>query len=668
MLHKDVPLPEWVDDPYRMQQICREIRDTKECGIDTETTGKDNWMTDSVLFWSLCPSLNKRYCLSRRMLRILKEELGNDPSITWAMTNANFDNCMMANSGVPLLAGQIHCTLVMDALYDENRTGRHGLKETAKDHLSLNMNEFKSVFKKRGKETYQDTLLRIMDTEPDKAIDYASLDAFASLAVHKFLRQKLESTKLRTGITLWDYFVGIEAPYTKVLYHNIRRGVRVESWYLKWIRVPIEKEMRKLEHMFAKKAGKEVNLQSPKQLIDVFINRLGHKPLKWTSGGESGNRQPSVDVNVLKIWAKEGCECSKILLKHRELAKIIGTYVDGMLSRQDKNCRIHTKIQQHIAVTGRTSSKDPNLQNLKRPADDIWVIRGAFIPRPGYTLVAADYEQLEMRILADLSGDENMRNVIRKGWDIHSGTASLMYDTPYEKIIEAQNEKKRLSGLKIDKLEWPEWVPRIVGYRQDSKTIGFGIVYGQGDDALAKKLGISREEAGIRKMKFFEPFPQVQEFIEETHRRCRYELQVDTLLGRLRRLVDADSDWLEPQYDYKTREMLPERPGPLASRALRQDVNSRIQGTAAEIAKLAQILTENDSGLKNLGVEQLLQVHDEILFEIPNENLDEACGRIKNIMSRPLQDIPERLGLNFRELSVPLDVDVGRGESWAQAH
>jgi DNA polymerase-1 len=655
-----------VDNWETMEPLVKRIRDTKLCGLDTETTGLD-LAKDHVLFWSLAPDMESRFCLDRRMLEIFEAEIAGDESISWVMTNANFDNCMLANSGVPLLKGPIYCTLVMDWLYDENRR-RHGLKETAMDYLGLNMRKFKEVFKKKQKETYQDALLRMMDQEPESAIDYASLDAYATLAVFKHLKEELENERTVHGNTMWDLFKDFEAPYTKVLYKCIRRGVMLDIGWLEEIREPIVKDMRYLERQINKIAGFEVNPQSPTQLRSLFFDRLGYEPVKMTSGGKSGNKQPSTDESILNDWAKAGCEVSKLILQHRALGKVKGTYVDGMIQRCDPHLRIHPMLTQSVTVTGRLSSREPNLQNIPRPDDDKYGLRGAFMPGTGMTLVAADYRQLEMRILAHVSKDKRMQEVIRNGWDIHMGTASVMYNVPYEEMAAAKKKADQLKEAEVPREKWPARVRELMGYRQDAKAIGFGINYGKGDNALAEDLGISKEEAQERKRKYFKPYPNVELFIATTHRQTRETLEVATILGHKRRLTDADADWRGGYYDLRQRRDVPERPGPLAARALRQDVNSIIQGSAANIAKLAQQLCEESEDLARLGAEQILQVHDEILFEVPEEYLKECCETIKGIMEKPLIDIPERLGYNFRELDVPLDVDVGHGEAWSEAH
>jgi DNA polymerase-1 len=426
--------------------------------------------------------------------------------------------------------------------------------------------------------------------------------------------------------------------------------------------------MDKIQFEFNKIAGEEVNLNSPKQLREIFIDKLGYKPVKWTSGGASGNKQPSVDESVLKQWVEDGDELAGLVVKLRGLSKTRGTYVDGLIERCDSRLRIHPMLTQAVTVTGRLSSRDPNLQNIPRPDGDVYGLRSAFMPGTGYTLVAADYAQLEMRLLAQMSRDPRMQKVIKDGWDVHMGTASVMYGVPYEKMVKAKKAAGKLEKAKVPLDKWPEDVLLLMGYRQTAKAIGFGINYGKGDNALAADLGITKEEAAERKKEYFAPYPEVEKFIDFTHNYCREFLEVSTILGRKRRLPEADHDWREGFYSRKQRRWVPERPGPTAARALRQDVNSIIQGSAADVARLAQIECEQSEELEALGVRQILQIHDEILFEVPTEYLKEGCGVIKDVMERPFWNLPERLGLDFRELSIPLDVDIGTGEAWSEAH
>lgn len=475
---KEMPIPELVDTPERMLQVCREIRDTGVCAVDTETTGL-NLMKDYVLFWSLAPSLDVRYCLTPPMLPIFSKELGHNPDLLWIMTNANYDNNILANSGVPLLSGNIHCTLVMDWLHDENRLGRHGLKETAKDHIGLNMKQFKAVFDRRPHETYQDTLMRMWETNQVDAIDYASMDAWASLAVYRNLKKRLMEERTIGDLRLWDIFVNIEAPYTKVLYHCIRRGIRIDPEYLETCRKPIEKDLARISKNITKIAGREINPLSPKDLNKIFFGELGYIPVKWTKGGESGEKKPSLDEFTLKTFSANGDELSNLILRYRSLNKVKSTYIDGLLKQVDSDNRIHSSLSQHITVTGRLSSSNPNLHNIPRPDEDAYQLRRAFIPKEGCVLVAADYAQLEMRLLAICSGDNNMQEVIRSGKDIHMGTAALMNSIPYEEMVEAKKVAGQLEKEKIPRNKWPERIDFLMKKRQAAKAIGFGQLRGR---------------------------------------------------------------------------------------------------------------------------------------------------------------------------------------------
>ena len=678
MWHK-LPLPEWIDAPERMLRVCREIKDLGRTALDTETTGLDT-RRDYVKFWSLCPQPGVRYCLSADMLQILNQELGQDPDITWIFTNAVYDTQVMENTGIPLFAGKIHCTIIMDTLHDENREGFHGLKACARDHLKLNMNEFKGVFEPKKGESLPEAMDRIMKHAPEKAIDYASMDAWASLGVHDWLKDQLEAFQCPTGITLMDYFTKLEAPYTKVLHRMMRRGVMTSREHFENLRVPLERDMADLSRQLARIAGREININSHPQVRKLLFDQqdgLGLRPIKWSSGGRSGIRQPSTDEETLEILAEEKkIEEAQIILRFRSLSKTYGTYVKGILKFIREDDRIYTSIKQNKR-TGRISSTQPNLTNLPRPEEDKYVIRGGFIAPPGRRIKAVDYAQIEMRGMAHLSQDENMIDVICRGWDIHGGTASISYGIPYEEIVEAKKIISRMKKEKVPQAEWPAWAADYVQKRQNSKATGFGLNYGEGINALAEKLGITKEAAKQVVEDYFRPYPGVRAFIEDTHHQASTEGIVYTLLGRPRRLPDAVSDWI-PAHTTRYGRYVPKRPGKFGARALRQDVNSRIQGTAAEILKLAQLRLEGMGEfasrdaelLRALGARQLLQVHDEIVLEEEdNDNIAAEVDRcLIRLMEHPLDDVPELIGVDIRKLSVPLTVDISHGYNYAEAH
>ena len=648
-----VPPVTWVDTPEDFMKFARHVRDTGESALDTETTGLDR-SKDYVLFWSACPEENTRYCFSREMLPLWDAELAKNLDIKWYFTNQTYDFAMLLNSGVGVPLGDSYCTLAMDWLLDENRQGRHGLKETAWDYLELNMREFKEAFKGKKKgESYHERLLRAMDEEFESATSYASLDAWATFRVFHEIKRRLMKEYSMDGMCLWNYFEEVEMPFTRVLHNCCRRGVMVDLGYLEELSPKIEADIVKIQKQLNKIADREINPNSPKQLQYLFFDKLGLKPIKMTKGGTSGNRQPSTDESCLSAWAEDGIEAAELLIRHRELAKMKGTYVDGLSKWVDKNLRIHPTLTQHVTVTGRLSSVDPNLQNIPRAGTDKFGIRSAFMPKDGCLLLVLDYEQLEMRLLAHYAQDANMIDVIRKGWDIHTGTAALMFGYEYEEIKAAL--KKNKLATKDDRVILTALEIAMCFSRQASKSIGFGINYGEGPKKLAKTLGVSIQRAKELMAQYFEPYPAVQDFINGVHAYILDHAKVETILGRPRRFHELVA--IGKMLDTRSRWNLPGTAKMNLARAERQSLNSVIQGSAADVAKMAMIKCEFDPRLAQLGVEMLLQVHDELLFEVPEENADEAMKIIIEIMEHPFNE----------DLLVPLAVDGGRGYAWSEA-
>jgi len=297
-------------------------------------------------------------------------------------------------------------------------------------------------------------------------------------------------------------------------------------------------------------------------------------------------------------------------------------------------------------------------QNLPRPEGDEFGIRSAFIPKQGYILVGADYEQLEMRLMAHESEDANMIDVIRRGWDIHAGSATLMYDRDYDAVIAASKRKKEVAKLKEKNLPYTsltELELAMIFERQAAKTIGFALNYGEGDEKLAKALGISISRAKALKEEYFKPYPGVRDFINGVHYFIHDYGFVETILGRPRRFHEMTG--IIPKLKRMSRWHLPGADKANLARCERQGPNAVIQGSAADLAKMAMLNCEHSPELRDLGVEMLLQVHDELLFEVPEETVDEAIPIIRDLMEHPLPD----------ELLVPLGVDIGRGYSWSTA-
>lgn len=660
-----MPPPIWVDTPEAMAGVVAHIRRTKECALDTEDTGLNLWK-DHVVVWSLCPDINTRYCLSREMLEIYEQELAHDPTITWYFTRMIYDFNMLANSGVTPPVGDCYDTLAMDWLYDENRQGTHGLKETATEYCEIPMKDLKEVTKVRKGETIPDAFMRLLIEDFDAAIDYASKDAWATFRVFKALRKKLRYQFNSQGQCLWDYFQEIEMPYTRTLYNMVRRGIKVNKPYLISLRPQMERGIARIVREITKVAGKEINLNSTPQLRWLLYEKLGLTPFKQTKGGKSGKRSPSTDADVLERFAEEGVEVCQLITDVRGLTKTLGTYVEGLQRHADPLDRIHPMLNQHVTVTGRLSSTEPNLQNIPTMENDAYHLREAFIPRKGYVFIVFDYAQLEFRILAHMANEPNLIEVMKKGWDAHTGTASIMFNFAYEDIIAAAKKKKKIEAAKEKKesgkpltqedllfisMVLTDLEKEMIFARKAAKAIGFGLLYGEGVKKLAHTVGVTIERARELIEMFFDPYPNIRNYIEMMHYKAHTEHHIETVMFRPRRfpaMVDVG------HLGY--RQMSGEMRGQIA-RMERQAVNSSIQGSAADIVRRAQILCEFDAHLQAMDVGMLLQVHDELIFEVPEENADEAFPIIKNHMEHPLPF----------ELLVPLVAEGGIGHSWAAA-
>ena len=292
-------------------------------------------------------------------------------------------------------------------------------------------------------------------------------------------------------------------------------------------------------------------------------------------------------------------------------------------------------------------------QNLPRPGTDRFGIRSAFIPKAGHVFVVVDYEQLEMRLLAHFSQDPNMIDVINRGWDIHTGTAALMFGHKYDDIVAALNRKKL--AAKDPNVTLTPVEKEMCFSRQSSKSIGFGLNYGEGPKKLAKTLGVSVNEAKALMAKYFEPYPLVQEFIESVHAFMLDHGVVETILGRPRRFHEMAD--IRKLLKNTRRKYLPGTAKKNLARAERQSLNSCVQGSAADVAKMAMIKCEFDRRLQQLDAQMLLQIHDELIFEVPEENAKEAMRVVCEIMEHPFDE----------DLLVPLDVDGGIGAAWSEA-
>jgi DNA polymerase-1 len=654
-----IPVCEWLDNESAVEEAGRYLNNSprKMVAFDTETTGL-HVIRDYPLMLSLSDGVRRFACMwdPWGWHPAIKGILEN-PSIIKIGTSIKFDMHMCANRGV-YVSGELRDTLVMDWMYDENRWN-HDLKATARDHCGIKMKDFREVFpmfpkrKNRPPDTAGEAIMRKLSTPEGfaEAVEYAGLDAFASFKVHDYLEMKLKEELVpgRPNYTYWDLFLDLETDFTRVLWNMERRGFMIATGHLKSQIGPMEAEMEHIRGTIAQFLGRPLNPNSPKQLQEVFFGILNYTPIKYTGGGQSGIKQPSTDEEVLTHFADNGCPISNLILKHRSISKTKGTYIVGPLELVDDGLRLHTRLNQHGTVTSRLSSSEPNLQNLPRPGGDVYKIREAFVASPGKVLLVSDYEQLEMRLMAHFSQDPRMVQAILDGLDLHCYTVSLMYGVSYEEVLAAKKKKGDLTDRE----------KMLLGYRQAAKATGFGLIYGIGPMKLGKDLSAElgrlidlREAQNLIRM-YFDIFQGVESFIKTTHRLCKQNEYVTTILGRKRRLPGINAQGGKDQDDDVNAKGV-------AAQAKRQSVNSIIQGTAAEIAKVCMIRSENDPDLRTLGVDLLLQIHDELIFELDDDVdvINLASKRIKDIMEDPFPGY---------KISVPLPTDYHIGYTWAEA-
>lgn len=628
-------------DAGKLQSLINELMNQEFIAIDTETTGLVVWK-DLPLYWSLAWG-GKRATIHAGLLPHFMEVFTN-PRITWILANAKYDMHILANVGI-ILAGRVVDIQVMHALLYEDKP--HNLKFIAQHILGWTWASFEDQFGKIGKKQSAEDVIRRAERENmSLLIEYAANDAWGTLGSFRELRKQLEHaltySLFRTEPpfieTLWDLFWKIETPYTKTLWRMERHGIRVDRQRLELAAPEAVKEIEQVEKEIAKLAGRVINPKSTPQLRDWLINERGLSPVKMTKGGKTGVREASVDATFLDRHS--GDEAVKLVTKHRELSKLYGTYITGLHEVMDPRDRIHTRFNQDVARTGRLSSSNPNLQNIPRPANDKWHLRGAFIPEDGNVIIAVDYEQLEMRLLAAASMEPKMIDIFASGRDIHTGNVEMVFGIPYDDVVKAKKIEKQVKNGELPPEAMTDYVNLCLRRRNEIKSVGFGLNYGMGAVRLARQLGISDQEAQDLINKYMDTYPAVQQFFKEAVHETETTGYAFTLLGRRRNVPEIMS--------YRKDER---------AQGERIATNTQIQGSAADVCKVAQINLDKIDLEGRYGCKQLLQVHDEVVFECPRETAAAAQAEIADIMQHPF----------FRDLTVHLGVDMGSGESWEQA-
>ena len=508
--------------------------------------------------------------------------------------NIKYDTHVFANAGIAV-RGYAHDTMLESYVLEAHKS--HSLESLAERHLGRKGLSYEDMC---GKGVHQ---IAFAQVEIEKASEYSCEDSDMTLHVHQQLWPQIEASA-----GLLDVYSHIEMPAVAILGRIERNGVLIDAPKLALQSQQLAERMLALEREAYEIAGQPFNLGSPKQIGEILFGKLGLPVKKKTMSGA-----PSTDEEVLAELAADYPLPAK-LLEHRGLSKLKGTYTDKLpLMINPATGRVHTNYAQAVAVTGRLASNDPNLQNIPIRTPEGRRVREAFIAPAGHQILSADYSQIELRIMAHMSGDPGLLKAFAEGMDVHRATASEVFGTAPGDVSSEQ--------------------------RRYAKTINFGLIYGMGAFGLAQSLGIERSAANTYIERYFERFAGVRRYMEDTRVSARQKGYVETLFGRRVYLPEINGG-----------------NGPRKSGAERQAINAPMQGTAADLIKLAMIAVQGVLDREQRATRMIMQVHDELVFEVPEAELEWARAEVPRIMA------------SVAEFKVPLLAEVGIGNNWDEAH
>jgi DNA polymerase-1 len=595
---------ECVTDEASLDQWLKKIEGAQLTAVDTETTSLDALAAELVgISLSVRPGeacyipvahRNGEEQLRREfVLEKLKPWLESETHLKIGQ-NLKYDTHIFANYGI-ILGGVAFDTLLESYVLESHLS--HNMDSLAECHLGMKTIRYEEVC---GKGAHQ---IGFDQADLKIATDYAAEDADITLRLHLELWPQIqESPGLRY------VYEKIEMPAMRVLGIMERNGIRIDSVLLGKQGQQVGKRLLELEREIHELAGQPFNIQSPKQIAEILFVQQELPVIKKTPSGG-----PSTDEEVLQKLAEDYPLPARIL-DYRSLAKLMSTYIEKLPRMADpKTGRVHTNFSQATAVTGRLASSDPNLQNIPVRTEEGRRIREAFIPAEGCRLLSADYSQIELRIMAHIAEDENLLAAFRDGKDVHQATAAEIFGIPLEEVNSEQ--------------------------RRYAKVINFGLIYGMSAFGLAGNLGIERSAAQNYIAKYFDRYPGVAQYMERTRLEARENGYVETVFGR--RL------WL-PEIKGSN--------GPRRQGAERAAINAPMQGTAADLIKLAMIAVENWLEREQLKTKLLLQVHDELVFDVPLDEIELLQAKLPDLMC------------NVAQLKVPLVVSIGIGDNWEEAH
>ena len=598
-----------ITDLDQIDEWIKEAEEVGEVAVDTETSSLDPHQADLIGI-SLCSKIGKACYIPighKSKISINKNDvikklkpLLEDPSVKKIGQNIKFDFIVLFRCGI--IISPMEDTMLMSYVLDAGKN-RHNMDTLSEIHLGHKTISFKEIVGTGKKQ------INFSEVEIDKAKDYAAEDADVTFRLYK---KFIKNLKLEKMINIYEIF---EKPLIKILAFMEMEGIEIDSKFLKSLSLKFEKKIKNLEKEIFKISKKDFNIASPKQLGEIIYNDLKIAGLKKTKKGSF-----ATSASVLEDLAFKGHKFPKLVLDWRQISKLKNTYSETLPEHVNpKTKRVHTSFLLAATTTGRLASSDPNLQNIPIKSEDGKDIRKAFTAKKGHLLISADYNQIEMRILADLADVKELKKAFQNNEDIHSLTASQIFNVDIKKIDQDQRRK--------------------------AKAINFGIIYGISQYGLAKQINVSNYEAEEFLKAYFSKFPEIKIYMDNTIKFCRKSGYVNNIFGR-RSYFNGIND-----KNFNVRNFQE-----------RAAINAPIQGSASEIMRLAMIrLDKKLNEHKNIKSKMLLQIHDELIFEVPKNDQNTTIKIIKNEMNSVVKS-------EYHSFSIPLTVDVNIGDNWGILH
>ena len=598
-----------ITDPKEIDDWIMEAEKNGEVAVDTETSSLDPHQAD-LIGVSLSHKIgkacyipighNSEKCIDKNLVLKKLKPLLEDPSIKKIGQNIKFDFIVFFNHGIKLTA--MEDTMLMSYVLDAGKN-RHNMDTLSEIHLNHKTIAFKELVGTGKKQ------INFREVDLEQAKDYAAEDADVTFRLYKKFLKSLKEEKM---VNIYEIF---EKPMLEILAGMEIKGIKVDNKFLKILSSNFEKKIKEIQKKVFKLSKKEFNIASPKQLGEILYNDLKIADLKRTKKGSF-----ATSASVLEDLAFKGHQFPQLVLDWRQVSKLKNTYSDSLPEHiNPKTKRVHTSFLLAATTTGRLASSEPNLQNIPIKSEDGREIRKAFIAEKEHILISADYNQIEMRILADLADVKELKKAFKNNEDIHSLTASQIFNVGINRVNEEQRRK--------------------------AKAINFGIIYGISQYGLAKQINVSNFEAEEFLKAYFSKFPEIKTYMNETIKFCRKSGYVNNIFGRRSHFININDK------NFNVRNFQE-----------RAAINAPIQGSAAEIMRLAMIrLDKSLTSQKNSKTKMLLQIHDELIFETPREELK----RISKIISKEMSSVSKSDQHSF---SIPLTVDLNSGENWGILH